>query len=231
MPELAVLDGNGEPVASVEVPEFLTEGDVNTALLHQVAVAHLANRRQGNASTKTRSDVRGSGDKMFRQKGLGRARMGSIRSPIRVGGGVAFGPKPRSFRQHTPRKMRRRALLFALRDKLGQDAVTVVQEIPGDRERPRTKAVAEWLGRLGVAGRKVAIVLAEHDAWVHLSARNLPNVSVTTSALLHTYEVLSHDVLVLVPGALDGLIERVRECGAEPATVDDVDEVDEVEVS
>ncbi len=229
MAEVVVRDGSGQPVSSVEVPEFLADGEVNAELLHQVVVAHLANRRQGTASTKSRGEVRGSGRKLFRQKGLGRARMGSSRSPLRVGGGVAFGPRPRSFRQETPRKMRRRALVHALRDKIAQGSVVAVQEIPGDRSRPKTREIAQLLAGLDLAGRKVVIVLAEPDAWVHRSARNLPRVSVTTCGLLHAHEVVVHDVLVFGPEAFAGLADRLRPDGGRVGGAEAAD--DEVEVS
>ena len=227
MAELAILDMNGRPTGSVDVPEILAGGEVNSSVLHQVVVAHLANQRQGNSSSKTRGEVQGSGKKLFRQKGLGRARVGSSRSPMRVGGGVAFGPRPRSFRQATPKKMRRLALLSALRDKVTQGSVIVAQEIPGDRAVPRTQAIVKFLARLNVSNRKVAIVLAELDAWVVQSSRNLKNVTVTTSGLLHAYDVVTHDVLVVVPDALDGLAGRLG--GRSEEAVADV--VVEAEVS
>jgi large subunit ribosomal protein L4 len=224
MAELPVMDEKAESVDSVDVPDFLAEGDVNTVLLHQVAVAHLANRRQGNSSTKTRSEVRGSGRKIFRQKGLGRARMGSIRSSLRIGGGIAFGPRPRSYRQQTPKKMRQRALLAALRDKLQNGAVTLVREIPGDRDRPKTTTIVQLLDRLALSERKVVIVLPENDTWVYRSAKNLPRVSVTTSAQLHAYELMVHDAVLLLPASLTALAERVQPgAGAAPTVADDAE--------
>ncbi|GIX06223.1 MAG: 50S ribosomal protein L4 [Candidatus Poribacteria bacterium] len=214
MKTMDVVNQSGEVVGTVPVPELLSDGEVHQAVLHQVIVAYLANRRQGTASTKTRAEVKGSGRKLFRQKGLGRARMGDIRSPIRVHGGIVFGPKPRSYRQQTPRKMRRLALLSALRDKFQNDAVRFLQELPDPNGRPRTKEVVALLERLGLAGQKVLFVVPEHHPWLYLSARNLPRVNVTTGALLNAYEVLTHQTLVLLPGTVEVLMQRLDETGA-----------------
>ena len=209
MKEITVQNQTGASVGSVPIPSLLVEGEIHGPVVHQVVVAHLANRRQGTASTKERSEVRGSGRKLFRQKGLGRARMGDIRSPLRVGGGTVFGPRPRSYRQKTPRKMKRLALLSVLRDKFQNDAVRFIDGFPAADERPRTKAVAETLRALELADRKVLIVLPEPNTWVLRSSRNLPKVDVTTSALLNAYDVLTHDVLLMLPASVDVLAERL----------------------
>lgn len=135
MSQLTVRSQTGEEAGAIDIPASLASGDVNAAVLHQVVVAHLANQRQGNSSTKTRGEVKGSTKKLFRQKGLGRARMGDAKSPVRKGGGVAFGPRPRSYRQHTPKKMRRLALLSALRNQVAEDGVVVINEFPPSENR------------------------------------------------------------------------------------------------
>lgn len=217
MKEFQVKNTTGSPVGRVAVPELLCEGAINTDVMHQVVVAHRANCRQGTAKTKTRGEVSGSNRKLFRQKGLGRARMGDIRSPIRVHGGTIFGPQPRSYRQNTPKKMKRLALLSSVRDKFQNGNVLVVESIAVEGDRPRTKAIVQLLKGLGVETRKVLLVLPAVDDQVVLSARNIPRVSVTTSGFLHTYEVLAHQILVTVPAALDALAERLGVGDAESA--------------
>ncbi|MDA1192556.1 MAG: 50S ribosomal protein L4 [Candidatus Poribacteria bacterium] len=209
MKQLEVQNQSGAAVSTVDVPDLLAEGKVNGAVLHQVVVAHLANQRQGNQATKTRAQVAGSGKKLFRQKGLGRARMGDIRSPIRVGGGTIFGPQPRSYRQYTPKKMRRVALVSALRAKFQEKgAVKVVNEFPGADQTPKTKAVVAALKAIGAGRKKTLIVLPEPNVWVYRSAKNLPKVTVTTADLVNTFEILHHDIMVLLPGSVDGLMKR-----------------------
>jgi len=209
MSQLTVRSQTGDEAGAIDVPDSLATGDVNAAVLHQVVVAHLANQRQGNASTKTRGEVKGSGRKLFRQKGLGRARMGDAASPIRRHGGVAFGPKPRSYRQYTPKKMRCLGLLSALRDKVANDAIVVVNEFPAAENRPSTKNFARVLVALGLEGRKVLVVLPEGNRHVYLSSRNMQKVCVTDAGLVNAYEVITHDVLLVGPQSLDALSARL----------------------
>jgi len=208
MAEIDVRNPSGQAVGKVAVPSLLVDGDVNTTLMHQIVVAHLANRRQGTAATKTRAMVAGSGRKLFRQKGTGRARAGDLRSPTRVHGGTAHGPHPRTYRQRTPKKMRRLALLSALRDKFRSDAVVVIDAVPVAGQ-PRTREVAALLKTLDIDGRKTLLVLPDVDPIVYLSARNIPRLNVTTSALLHAYEVITHQVLVLLPASVSSLEARL----------------------
>jgi large subunit ribosomal protein L4 len=202
MSSLKVYSQSGEIIGEVQPSDRFYREEINVPVLHQVVVAYLANRRRGTASTKTRSEVRGSGRKLYPQKHTGRARAGDAKSPIRIGGGVAFGPRPRSYRQFTPKKMRRLALLHAIADKFQNDNVIVVDRI--EIERPRTKAVVQMLDALGLSG-KVLIVLDSHDRNVYLSARNIPGVNTCRWNDLNAYDVLWHDKLLMTKGALENL--------------------------
>lgn len=165
----------------------------NMAVLHQVVTAQLAARRAGTASTKTRSEVRGGGAKPWRQKGLGRARHGSIRSPLWVGGGVAHGPKPRDYTQRTPKKMKKLALRSALSARASESAVLVVDSI--DWSEPKTKQAKSLLEAMG-AQTKTLVVLNRNSSVAHKSFRNLANVNVVDPSRLTAYDVLGADRVV-----------------------------------
>ena len=207
MPTVNVLSRNGEVVGNLEMAEDLINAKVNDRVLHQVVVAQLANMRSGTASTKSRSEVAGSGRKLYRQKGTGRARVGDRKSPTRVHGGVAFGPKPRSFRQSTPKKVRRLALRFALVDKFQNNNVVIIDDI--NFEQPRTKEMAGLLQSLGL-NEKTLIVLDADNKNVYYSARNIPQVNVCTWNLLNTYDILWHDKLLMTQAAAQRLEEKFR---------------------
>lgn len=202
MPKLNLYSQSGEVIGEVHPSQRLYTERINVPVLHQVVVGYLANRRVGTASTKSRSEVKASGRKLYRQKHTGRARAGDAGSPTRVGGGVAFGPKPRSYRQHTPKKMRRLALMHAIADKFQNDNVTVIDRI--ELERPKTKSIVQILNSLGLEG-KVLIVLESHDRNVYLSARNIPGVHTCRWSDLNAYDVLWHDKLLITKGALENL--------------------------
>ncbi len=165
----------------------------NVAVMHQVVTAQRAAARSGSASTKTRAEVRGGGRKPWRQKGLGRARHGSIRSPQWKGGGVAHGPKPRSYAQRTPKKMKRLALRSALSARAAADAVKVIESF--DWDTPKTKSALALLHEMGLEG-KTLFVLSPSDRVAQRSVRNLPEVNVLTVGQLNTYDVLWADVVV-----------------------------------
>ena len=206
MPKVSVYNQEGQPVGEIELSDTVFGAEVNEALLHQAVVMYLANQRQGTASTKTRGEVRGGGRKPWRQKGLGRARHGSIRSPIWVGGGVVFGPKPRDYRQAMPKKARRAALRSALSAKVRDGALIVLDDLK--LAQPKTKEMAGVLKRLG-ADRKPLIVLGERDPNVELSARNLPGAGTAQAADINVYQVLAHDPLVLTRAAVAKLEEAL----------------------
>ena len=165
----------------------------NTDVMHQVVTAQRAAARSGSASTKTRAEVRGGGRKPWRQKGLGRARHGSIRSPQWKGGGVAHGPKPRSYAQRTPKKMKRLALRSALSVRASADAIKIVDSF--EWEEPKTKSAVALLEGMGIEG-KALLVLSPSDRIAERSVRNLPGVNALTVGQLNTYDVLWADAVV-----------------------------------
>ncbi len=187
-----------------ELPESIFGVPVRPHLLHQAVVMQLNNRRAGTASTKTRGLVRGSGRKPWRQKGSGRARAGSVRSPIWVGGGTVFGPLPRDYSYRIPKKARRQAVLSALSLKRQEEKLVVVE--PEDVTEIKTRLMAEAVASLGVGNS--LFVIADRDEKIELSARNLPNVKVLRVAGLNVYDLLRFEYLVLTRDALRKIEER-----------------------
>ncbi len=205
MPEIEVKDINNNVVEKVTLPESIFGLEVKTALLHEAVVNYLANQRQGTHATKTRGMVRGGGRKPWRQKHTGRARHGSIRSPLWRGGGVVFGPQPRDYSYEMPKKQRRLALKTALSAKLKDGELIVVDKI--SFEQPKTKEMVSLLKSLGLNGNSVLIVTADKDENVYLSARNIPGVTVMRAMDLNTYQVLVHQRVVLTKDALQKIQE------------------------
>lgn len=204
MPKVPVYDLEGQQVDEIELPAAVFDAPVNPGLMHRAVVMYLANQRTGTAATKTRAMVRGGGRKPWRQKGLGRARHGSIRSPIWRGGGVTFGPQPRDYRQKMPKKARRSALRSALTSKVREGSLLIVDGL--SMEQPSTKGMARILHNLK-AGRNPLIVTAEHDATVYRAARNLPGTAVMAARDLNTYAVLRHGALVMAREAVAAVEE------------------------
>jgi large subunit ribosomal protein L4 len=191
----------GEPGDAFQLPEELFDGVVNDAVLHQVVKAILANRRQGNASTKTRANVAGGGRKPWKQKGTGRARQGSIRAPHWRGGGIVFGPHPRSYHQDVPRKVRALARRSAFNTKAQGEQVTVIERLAFDA--PKTSQAVSLLGRMGVADAKRVLVLTDgNNETVFRSFRNLPNVQVLPFGQASAYDVMKARQLVIEASAL-----------------------------
>jgi large subunit ribosomal protein L4 len=190
MPQLTVKKISGGEAGSIALDESIFGVQPNVPVMHQVVTAQLARRRAGTQSTKTRADVRGGGIKPYRQKGTGNARQGSIRAPHFTGGGVALGPKPRSYAQKTPKKMIRLALRSALSDRANEGRIVVVDNFGWDQ--PSTKNAIAALGSLGIEGR-VLVVIAREDATTALSFRNIPEVQLITPGELNAYDVLSND--------------------------------------
>jgi len=174
-------------------------------LLHQTVVMQLANRRAGSAATKSKGFVSGGGKKPWRQKGTGRARAGSVRSPIWVGGGTTFGPHPRDYSYRMPRKARKEALLSALSLKNRENKIIVVDKL--ELEEPKTKIMAQALNELKVTS--ALIVIAQSDEKIERSARNLPRVKVLRVEGLNVYDLLCYEHLILTEGALKLLEERL----------------------
>ncbi len=182
-------------------PEFFGI-EPNVPVMHQVVTAQLAAARAGTHSTKTRAEVRGGGRKPWRQKGLGRARHGSIRSPQWAGGGVAHGPRPRSYAQRTPRRMRQLALRGALSDRAAENAVKVVEEF--DWAAPKTRSARELLAAIGVEGN-VLVVVTPEDGVAERSFRNLASVLVTRVDQLNTYDVMWSATVLFTSASLEAL--------------------------
>ncbi len=207
MLELDVHNENGEVTGSVRFDESILGEKVRTRLLQQVLVAYMANRRQGTSSAKTVAEVKGSGKKPFRQKHTGRARQGQRRSPIHVGGGVAFPPKPRDFRKHITKSMRRQALKSALLSKFRDNQVTVIEPLSFDA--PKTKRVASMLKVLGI-GESCLLAVRGHSPLLHKSSRNIPKLRILVAGDLNAFEVLGHGRLVLTREVVENLAEVVR---------------------
>ena len=199
---------------AVQLPADPFDGLVHEAVLHQAVKVYLANQRQGTASTKTRSFVTGGNQKPWRQKGTGRARQGSIRSPLWPGGGTAFGPLPRDYRAAIPKKMRRLALRSAFSARALEQAVHVVE--PLVFEAPRTKRMVDLLDRMDLVGRKVLLLVSEDNRNVLLSARNLPDVEVRRYRDANPYEVLRADTVIIEEPAL-GTLAQGADLGDAPA--------------
>mgnify|MGYP001281292946 CR=1 FL=1 len=199
MPKLTLYNRDGEQVSEVEVQAELFAAPIKKGALYHTAVAQRARRRQGTAATKGRSFVRGGGAKPWPQKGTGRARHGSIRSPIWVGGAVTFGPHPRSFGYRVPKKIRRAALRSALSAKVQEGKLIVVDDFK--IEKPHTKTVLRLLENLKASGGAL-IVTAQTDENVIKSARNLPGVKTIIAPQLNVLDILSHNYLVLSQDAL-----------------------------
>jgi len=191
----------GDDLGSVDLEPSIFGIEPNLAVLHQVVTAQLAAIRAGTQSTKTRAQVRGGGAKPFAQKGTGRARQGSSRSPSMSGGGVALGPKPRSYRQHTPKKMVRLALLSALSDRAATNRVALVDQ--WGWEGPKTKDAVAALANLKVTGT-VLVVLADDETIVGRSFANLPNVKTTSFGQLSAHDVLRNDWILFSDRTLPG---------------------------
>jgi large subunit ribosomal protein L4 len=203
-------DGTRRPRA-VRLPADPFDGTVHAAALHQAVTTFLANQRQGTAQTKTRSFVTGGNQKPWRQKGTGRARQGSIRSPLWPGGGTIFGPLPRDYRRGIPRKLRRLARRSALNARAREVAIHVIA--PLSFEEPKTRRVAELLGKMGIEDRRVLVLTEALNPNLLLSARNLQNVAVMRYADASAYDILKAEALVIEEPAL-GTLEPGSEASA-----------------
>ena len=195
MPSTTVYNMAGEAVKQLELSEQVFGVTPNMAVLHQVVTAQLVNRRQGNASTKTRAEVSGGNKKPYKQKGTGRARQGSTRSPQFRHGGTVFGPKPHPYHHDVPRKMRRLAIRSALSDKVANAKLIVVNDLA--LEAPRTKDMLSLLGKLPVEGKRLLMMLPQRDDNVVLSIRNIPYAKVQHVSSINVVELLKHDCLIM----------------------------------
>jgi large subunit ribosomal protein L4 len=195
MPSTTVYNMAGEAVEELELSDQVFGVTPNVAVLHQVVTAQLVNRRQGNASTKTRSEVSGGGKKPYKQKGTGRARQGSTRAPHYRHGGVVFGPRPKEFHQDVPKKMRRLAIKSALSDKVANEQLIVLRDLA--LESPRTKEMLALLANLPVSGKKTLMMLPKRDENIVLSTRNIPSAKVQHVSSINVVELLKHDCVIM----------------------------------
>ena len=204
MPTISVYDMTGKQTGTMELNAEIFGIEPNVAVMHSAVINYLANQRQGTQSTKTRSEVSGGGRKPWRQKGTGHARQGSTRSPQWTHGGIALGPKPRSYRFALPKKVRRLALKSAFSSKVIAGEMLVLESLTV--EEIKTKTIVNMLNALG-ADRKVLLVLPEKDEKVILSARNIPGVKTALVNTLNVYDILNCDKFIEVKDAVAQLEE------------------------
>jgi large subunit ribosomal protein L4 len=197
---------NGQKNGTISLPDNLFNTEVNRTVLYEVIKMYLANQRQGTASTKERSEVRGSTRKLYRQKGTGRARAGSKKSPIRVGGGVAFGPKPKDWYKKIPKKKKRIALTSALSSR--KEHISIIEDI--DITSASTKYAAEILKNMGIAYHRCLIILPDNSLALIRSFANLPNVTTIRAQDLCAYEVLRASDLIITEKALEKMKETFK---------------------
>jgi large subunit ribosomal protein L4 len=197
--QVPVYSSKGEVVEQIELDQAIFAIPFNEAVVHQAMVRQLANGRQGTASTKTRGEVSGSTRKLYPQKHTGRARRGDIKSPLLRGGGVVFGPKPRTYRQSMPKKMRKLALKCLLSAKVREGNIRLVQEL--DFKEPKTKGMIDVLSSLGIDS-SVLVLIPQATPSVAKSAANLPEVKVLPSALINVLDLLSYKMLIATVPAI-----------------------------
>jgi large subunit ribosomal protein L4 len=205
MKTVTVYRHDGSEAGTVDLPDEVFGVEPSMVAIYQVTKAILANRRQGNASTKTRSEVDVTKSKPFRQKGTGRARSGSANSPLHVGGGIAFGPKPRSYTEKVNRKLRHLGLKSAYSIKASEDKIKVVEDFAP--ETPKTAIMRDMLKALGLAGTKTVFLTGGQDKNLYLSSRNIPTVTMETAENANTYMIMQSDVVLFTRSAVD----RVKE--------------------
>lgn len=199
MPKVALYNQSGSTVGEIELADSVFGIEPNTHVLHEAVVMQRASQRQGTHDVKNRSEVRGGGRKPWRQKGTGRARQGSIRSPQWVGGGVVFGPTPRSYAYKLPKKVRRLAIKSALSSKVKNEEITVLEGL--ELRAPKTKDMVAILKNLNVE-RKALIVTNAYEDNVALSVRNIPGIKLVTAEGINVLDVLSHDQFIITKDAV-----------------------------
>lgn len=203
MPKVGLYNIEGSQIGDMELNASVFEVPVNEAAMHQVILALLANKRQGTQSAKTRAEVRGGGAKPWRQKGTGRARHGSTRSPIWAHGGVSFAPKPRSYRMSIPKSMKRVAMKSALSSKVKDETLMVLDSLK--MEAPKTKTIAELLKKLDV--KKALIVTGDVEMNAYKSVRNMEGVTLVPCNNINVYDIIKYETLILTQDAVKKLEE------------------------
>ncbi len=199
MPKVNVYNMQGEVVEQIELSDNIFGIEINEHVVYEVVKNQLANKRQGTQSTKTRSEVRGGGRKPWKQKGTGRARAGSTNSPIFVGGGVAFGPKPRSYSYKVPKKVKRLALKSVLTSKAQENEIIVIDHL--DFNSPKTKDMVTLLANLN-ADKKALIVMDEKNINVIKSSKNIPHVQTALVNSINVYDILKHNSFIITKDAV-----------------------------
>ncbi len=205
MPVVDVINSQGEKVSTIKLSDALFNVPVKKSVLHEVVTMQLAAKRAGTAAVKRRSDIRGSGRKLFRQKGTGRARRGNVKSPLLRGGGVTFGPSPRSFATRVPKKVKKLALKMALSSKLQDESLVVLDEFR--LEQIKTKRFIEVISQLNLGSS--LIVINSMDETLERSSRNVQGVKVLRSEGLNVYDILKYETLVLLEPSIPGIEGRL----------------------
>lgn len=207
MIELAIYNQKGEKVDKIKIAKEISQTEINPTLIHQAVITYLANHRQATADTKTRGEVSGGGRKPWRQKGTGRARAGSIRSPLWRGGGINFGPaNDRNYSLRFNKKMRQKALLMALNSKIKDKKFFIVKDFA--IKEPKTKQFTALLDKLSLQNVSILLILSKSDLIVGLSAANLPYVNTIMLENLNTYDILKYDVLLTNSATLKILMDK-----------------------
>ncbi len=204
MPKVALYNISGEQISEIELSDNVFGVEVNEHVLYEAVKNQLANKRQGTQSAKTRAEVRGGGRKPWRQKGTGRARAGSSRSPVWVGGGVAFAPKPRDYSYKLPKKVKRLAMKSALSSKVNANELIVLDELKMDV--PKTKDMVNILKNLNVDKKALIVTIGDNEAAIK-SARNIPGVETALVNTLNVYDILKYDKFIITKDA----VEKVEE--------------------
>lgn len=205
MAAINVLNHKAEKISEANLSDDIFSVEVKKNILHQIVTMQLSAKRAGTACVKNRSDVKGSTRKLFRQKGTGRARRGNIKSPLLRGGGVVFGPHPKSWAKKVPKKVRKLGLKMALSSKLSQDELLVVEGF--GLERIKTKDLTETLDRFNV--NNALVVTDEIDEKLDLSSRNIPGIKVMQIAGMNVYDILKYKHLILMASSLEGIERRL----------------------
>ena len=205
MAVIDVVNKKGEKVSQLELPDDIFDIEVKPSVLHEVVTMQLAAKRSGTASVKRRSDVKGSTKKLFRQKGTGRARRGNAKSPLLRGGGVAFGPSPRTYGAKVPKRVKKSALKMALASKLKESKLVVIDNF--DLEEIKTKDFINVIKNIDV--ENALIVTSDKNENLELSSRNVPDIQILPTIGLNVYDVLRHKTLVLIESSLKGIEGRL----------------------
>jgi large subunit ribosomal protein L4 len=207
MPKVKVYNMEGKELESLELNQDIFASKIKEHILHEEVLMHLARKRKGTASTKTRGEVKGGGAKPWKQKGTGRARAGSLRSPIWRGGGTTFGPRPRDYSYSLPKKVRRLALKSALSSKVKDKEVIILDSLK--LEKPKTKGMFAILNKFRKGNSRLLLVIGKHDQNIERASRNIPAVKVLIPEIFTSYDLLNCQRLILTKDALKGIEKRL----------------------